>query len=585
MASAQPPGPPPPPPPPPPTAPLPLPGLRSLKQVPVPAVPGVGQYVRNQQALIALGKVFFWDVQAGSDGKTACASCHFHAGADHRRQNQLAPPHSATTALTSPNRMLTAGEFPFHRAGVVSGPPMVAGSAGVMARRFLGVTPGAADENGADVAGNRFNKNGLLTRQVTSRNTPSVINAVFNVRQFWDGRASPVFNGVSELGEADPAAAVQAWRNGRLVREVVRLQNSSLASLAVGPVLNPIEMSYEGRSFGLVGRKLLALRPLGRQRVAVTDSVLGSVANASGNGLVVDLSYRTLIEAAIDPAYWEAPVSGTQNQMEANFSLYWGLAIQAYLSTLVSNDSPLDRSLEGVAGALSPLERQGLQTFGAPNSGSCAGCHAGAEFTAASWTENVRRGGFFRIGVTPIADDRGLGNLPAALARQITRGAASANGMFKTPGLRNVEFTGPFFHDGSQATLEQVLEFYGRNGDFPADGNLGPGMGRIRLSPQERTAVVAFLKALTDDRVRFQRAPFDHPSLCVAVGHEESAAGTLVKDSKDGRFASSAADRFALIPAVGATGSGVPLQTFDELLRGVGNDGTRANTLTQACVP
>jgi cytochrome c peroxidase len=62
---------------------------------------------------------------------------------------------------------------------------------------------------------------------------------------------------------------------------------------------------------------------------------------------------------------------------------------------------------------------------------------------------------------------------------------------------------GAFFHDGSQATLEQVAAFYARNGDFRADGNLGPGIGRIRLSPQEQTAVVAFLKALTDDRVQF----------------------------------------------------------------------------------
>jgi hypothetical protein len=85
--------------------------------------------------------------------------------------------------------------------------------------------------------------------------------------------------------------------------------------------------------------------------------------------------------------------------------------------------------------------------------------------------------------------------------------------------------------------------------------------------------------------VRFQRAPFDHPSLCVPVGHEESAAGTLVKDTTDGRFASSALDRWALIPAVGRAGAAAPLQTFDELLRGIGNDGTRANALTQACVP
>jgi hypothetical protein len=44
-------------------------------------------------------------------------------------------------------------------------------------------------------------------------------------------------------------------------------------------------------------------------------------------------------------------------------------------------------------------------------------------------------------------------------------------------------------------------------------------------------------------------------------------------------------DRWALIPAVGKGGTTAPLQTFDELLRGIGNDGTRANTMTQACTP
>ncbi len=44
------------------------------------------------QSLIVLGKALFWDVQVGSDGRTACATCHFHAGADHRVTNQIAGP-------------------------------------------------------------------------------------------------------------------------------------------------------------------------------------------------------------------------------------------------------------------------------------------------------------------------------------------------------------------------------------------------------------------------------------------------------------------------------------------------------------
>lgn len=548
------------------------PPLTSLKAVPVPAVPGIEQYVRDQAALIVLGKALFWDMQAGSDGKTACASCHFHAGADHRVQNQLAPPQASTAGIT-PNRTLTTADFPFHRAGNLDAPREVAGSAGTFQRSFFDVAAGAAEDDGADLFSNRFSLNGRQTRQVTSRNTPSVINAVFNVRNFWDGRASSIFNGVTPSGDADATAHVLAWRDGHLVPERVRLENSSLASQAVGPVLNEIEMSYTGRSFAKVAEKLLSLRPLGRQAVSADDSVLGAYADASGIGLAAEHSYRRLIGAAFEPAYWSAPEGG---QMEANFSLFWGLAIQAYEATLISNDSRVDQFLEGNTQALSALEQQGMRAF-LGGASQCTQCHQGAEFTAASFSNlrrpgfnpaNPRDAGFFRTAVTPIEDDPGLGD-----------------GAFKSPGLRNVEFTGPYFHDGGQATLEQVMDFYARNGDFRAGGNLGPGIGQIRLNPQDRAAIVAFMKALTDDRVRFQRAPFDHPSLCIPTGHEEAAEGLLAADTTDGRFASSAIDRWALIPAVGKEGDVAPLQTFDELLRGIGNDGSRAHHLTQPCVP
>src|SRR5204862_4068842 len=95
-----------------------------------------------------------------------------------------------------------------------------------------------------------------------------------------------------------------------------------------------------------------------------------------------------------------------------------------------------------------------------------------------------------------------------------------AKGAFTSPDLRNVVLTGPYFHAGGAATLEQVLEFYARNGDVPAGGNLGPGIGNIRLNQQNRAEIVEFLKALTDDRVRYERAPFDHPALCVPVGYD-----------------------------------------------------------------
>ena len=55
----------------------------------------------DQNALVVLGKALFWDMQSGSDGRTACATCHFHAGADHRVQNQLSGPDAAVNQITN----------------------------------------------------------------------------------------------------------------------------------------------------------------------------------------------------------------------------------------------------------------------------------------------------------------------------------------------------------------------------------------------------------------------------------------------------------------------------------------------------
>ena len=120
---------------------------------------------------------------------------------------------------------------------------------------------------------------GLNLRQVTPRNTPTVINAVFNVRNLWDGRASDIFTGLTPFGDSDPRANVVAVRDAQIVREQIRIDNSSLASQAVGPPMNAVEMSYEGRTWPKLGKRMLALRPLALQRVDPDDSVLGLYAN------------------------------------------------------------------------------------------------------------------------------------------------------------------------------------------------------------------------------------------------------------------------------------------------------------------
>jgi len=248
---------------------------------------------------------------------------------------------------------------------------------------------------------------------------------------------------------------------------------------------------------------------------------------------------------------------------------------------------------------LTPQQQAGLEVF--TGRGQCTTCHSGPELTQASFAASTRavggRGGqgpnptdigFFRTGVRPVTDDVGLGGSddfgnPISLAVAANPNAQrNVGGVFKTPSLRNIEFTGPYFHNGGQATLEQVVDFYSRGGDFPQP-NVGRGIRRLNLSQTDRDNLVAFLKALTDDRVRYERAPFDHPELCVPAGQQEAVPTGLQPQSTELRFALSAADKWAGIPAVGQLGSQVPLQTFAELLAGIGNDGSRAHTLTDAC--
>lgn len=91
----------------------------------------------------------------------------------------------------------------------------------------------------------------------------------------------------------------------------------------------------------------------------------------------------------------------------------------------------------------------------------------------------------------------------------------AADGAFKVPGLRNVELTGPYFHNGGMATLRQVVQFYNRGGNFCSfnEHDVHLLMAPLRLTDEQEEQLVAFLVSLTDSRVKHQQAPFDHPEL------------------------------------------------------------------------
>jgi cytochrome c peroxidase len=408
---------------------------------------GAGIIINTELALV-LGKALFWDQQVGSDGQ-ACASCHFHAGADPRISNQLNPGFLDLTSSASgdttfgsnrsdtgeveagqlpsgrasaPNVALVSADFPFHQladetdrdSAVVTDNNDVVGSAGVFAAVFSRVEADGTERCGtrdADV----FHVGGLAARQVEPRNTPSTINAVFNRRQFWDGRANNLFNGVGVFGLRDIAGdpnlrLIIQGESGAPELGYLLLENASLASQAVGPPLNSIEMSCAGRTFPDLGRKLLARAPLAFQAVDPDDSVLGAYAHVGGQGLEPGYSYAWLIQQAFAPKYWSLPGKFSKQdgallpdaagytQMESNMSMFWGLSIMLYEASLISDQSEFDSLVSTgdisfpncvTTDAVDPLLARGCKIFfrapfgPAPADGirgaGCTFCHAGTD--------------------------------------------------------------------------------------------------------------------------------------------------------------------------------------------------------------
>ncbi len=203
-----------------------------------------------------------------------------------------------------------------------------------------------------------------------------------------------------------------------------------------------------------------------------------------------------------------------------------GKALAAYLETLVSGRTPFDDFRDALArgdpaaAARYPLWAQrGLRIF--IGEGGCAGCHAGPNFSDAAFhrsgiasrlengdADPGRRGGIRKLLQSrykllgPFSDD------PSRAAARVTRQASSeqdAAGAFRTPGLRQVTLTAPYMHDGSLATLCEVLSRHPA-GD-PASGSGGTGPGPVALTAEDRRDLLAFLGTLTEaDARRFAGA-------------------------------------------------------------------------------
>jgi len=623
-----------------------LPG--DLRAVPIPEPAALDDFVKDREAAIRLGKALFWDMQVGSDGVQACASCHFRAGADPRSKNQVGPglKHVPEPDLeftrSGPNFQLSALDFPLTRLAI----PGVRGALDALTDNSDVVSSQGVHFLSFDAGGHAlpdpegFRVGAANVRRVEPRNTPSVINAVFNHRQFWDGRAENVFNGVNHLGLRDPAARVLRAdkRSAPPIAVSVALENSSLASQAVAPIVSSLEMAAPDRTGHGVGRELArkkrlgAVRPLALQLVDPDDSVLGPSSRWPARGLKLR-RYQGMIRAAFHEQWWRSRyrihetsgISPTVVQprgrvaagddytlMQYNFALFFGLAVQMYEATLVSDDTPWDRfrrehplptdpALNPYTnpdpGPISKLALFGANLFNDRTRGAtnirCSNCHELAEMTDASVRRieaaangpvrnrdgNVIDKGFNNIGVRPTEEDLGAGASdelgPISHARRLFPDAAppmfdgasvtkgfGVEGAFKVASLRNVALTAPYFHNGDARTLREVVEFYNRGGNIApihqTDATPIEPLGVPGLNEDEIDALVAFLESLTDERVLHRRAPFDHPQLFVPNGHPGDAVATVDADG-DGL----ADDAMVEITAVGA-GGGDPLPGFLE---------------------
>lgn len=301
-----------------------------------------------------------------------------------------------------------------------------------------------------------------MREQVTGRKAPSYLNAAY----------SP--NGIFWDGRA-----TDAFRDP-LTQNILLPDTASLESQSAGPPVSSAEMGHINRNWTDVAARIQVSRPL-----ALATNIPAGLAT-----WITGRTYPQLFEEAF----------GTPEVTPARIAM----AIATHERTLFSDNTPLDRALHGIE-PLTQAEQRGRDEF---QSLKCTFCHSGALMTDHE---------FHNIGVRPQTDDAGRFNVS---------GSEFDRGSFKTPNLRNVELRGPFMHNGGIRTIEDVIEFYNRGGDFDAPNIPRGVIHELSLSAQQKADLVAFLKRpLTDPRVVNETAPFDRPRLYTESGRMPVLSG------------------------------------------------------------
>lgn len=289
-----------------------------------------------------------------------------------------------------------------------------------------------------------------LRAQVTPRRSMTVINSAFPPLLFWDGRADGVFE--------DPVTGAVVLNGG-----------AALESQAAGPVANSVEMGHDGVNWSEVATRIAPLTPL-----RLSPSVPAALSSYINGRTYAQLFLEAFGSAGVTPARV-------------------AMAIATYERSLIANQAPVSLPIGAPGSQLTPEENAGRQIFN--TIGRCNACHGGPFLT-----DNQ----FHYTGVRPQIEDLGRFNVT---------GNNGDRGRMRTPTLLNVERRAPYFHNGRFATLEAVVDFYDRGGDFNAP-NKAPAVAPIGLSPLQKSQLVAFLRRpLNDPRVSNETAPFDRPQL------------------------------------------------------------------------
>jgi cytochrome c peroxidase len=200
------------------------------------------------------------------------------------------------------------------------------------------------------------------------------------------------------------------------------------------------------------------------ENVAFRPITAGGIMNMPETALVARLAAIPAYVNAFDAVYGEGDI--TRRKIE--------LALATYQRTIVSGEAPFDRWIKGDENAITDAAKRGFDIFN--GKASCAECHSGWAFTDSS---------FHDIGVGK-GKDIGRGKLfPKSVALQYA---------FKTPTLRDVARRAPYMHDGSIATLQDVVDLYDRGGiDRPSRSeHIKP----LRLTATEKADLIAFLQTL-----------------------------------------------------------------------------------------